>query len=173
MTVRCADCLPSDATEKLAEIQRSLCTIEPRSEQFAKLQRRYFATMEKYADAGHGACPLRGAAVAEAVILELRMLEAWQIDVPHYAVMPNHWHAMLVPRSGCMHSLSAILKRLKGRSARRIRDIVGGHGAVWQREWFDRWMRDETEWDKCVAYIRNNPVKAGLVANWPDFAWCK
>jgi len=35
---------------------------------------------------------------------------------------------------------------------------------LWQREWFDRWMRSDSEYEKCVGYILNNPVKAGLVA---------
>jgi len=44
---------------------------------------------------------------------------------------------------------------------------------VWQREWFDRWIRDEAEWEKCVAYIRNNPVKAGLARTWVEHPWTK
>jgi len=63
------------------------------------------------------------------------------------------------------------MKRLKGRTARRIRALLGGRGPVWQREWFDHWMRSDAEWEKCVAYIRNNPVKAGLAPIWSDHRW--
>ncbi len=57
------------------------------------------------------------------------------------------------------------MRRVKGRSARAINALAGISGRLWQPEWFDRWMRDEAEFEKCVRYIRNNPVKAGLVAN--------
>ena len=75
---------------------------------------------------------------------------------------PNHWHALLVPEDARAHSLSEVMKRLKGRTARRIRLLLPGIGRFWQGEWFDRWVRDDAEWDRIVTYIRNNPVKAGL-----------
>jgi len=65
------------------------------------------------------------------------------------------------------------MKRLKGRTAKRIRGALGGSGAFWQREWFDRWMRDDAEWERCAAYIRNNPVKAGLAEKWEAHPWTR
>lgn len=122
--------------------------------------------MEKYLDAGAGECLLRNTACAAIVTDELQSSTDWLIDVPHSTIMPNHWHALVVPRSTCTHSLRAIMKRVKGRTGNRLPKTIGGPGPVWQREWFDRWMRNDTEWAKTVAYIRNNPVKAGLVSTW-------
>ena len=34
-------------------------------------------------------------------------------------------------------------------------------------------VRNEAEWDRIVAYIRANPVKAGIVARWEDHPWTK
>jgi putative transposase len=104
---------------------------------------------------------------------EFIALADWQIDVPHFTIMPNHWHALLVPSSNSPQSLSAIMKRLKGRTAKFIRRLEPGHSPVWQREWFDRWMRSDAVYEKCIAYIRNNPVKAGLVKTWTDHPWTK
>ena len=51
------------------------------------------------------------------------------------------------------------------------RDDPGGRGGVfWQREYFDRFIRDDEHYRKAVEYIHNNPVKAGLVPqaeDWP------
>ena len=173
VTVRCADGLPRDVVTRLQEIHLNLQAVVPRSEMFAASQRAYFRTMEKYLDRGLGACVLRKPAAAQVVISELDLLTEWQVAVPHYSVMPNHWHALLVPQAGCAHSLSEIMKRVKGRSAKGIRHRCGGTGAVWQREWFDRWVRDEAEWERIVDYIHDNPVKAGLVRAWSDHSWTR
>lgn len=164
--VRCADSLPAEAVIRLAEIERTLAAIDANSPLFLEFQRRQFRTLEKYLDAGSGECALRKPAIARMIVEELNALDDWQVSVPHFTVMPNHWHALVVPREACSRSLAGIMKRVKGRSGRRIRATIGGRGPFWQREWFDRWMRDDAEWEKCVDYIRNNPVKAGLAKSW-------
>ena len=35
-------------------------------------------------------------------------------------------------------------------------------GLVWQREYFDRYIRDDRHLLAVIDYIENNPVKAGL-----------
>lgn len=173
VTVRCADSLPATALARLGELQRTLAAIQPHSPEFAGLQQRIFLTLEKFLDAGHGACPLRAAACARVLEEEFSALAEWEVEVSHYTIMPNHWHALLTPAENCAHSLAQIMKRLKGRSARRVRQLLGGHGAIWQREWFDRWLRDEWERERVVNYIRRNPVRAGLVADWTSHPWTR
>ena len=172
VTVRCADSLPRHAVDRLREIHDSLLTITPNSDQFAALQREYFLSMEKHLDALHGSCVLARNTAAQIVATELAALREWGIDVPHYSIMPNHWHAMLVPRDRS-RSLSEVLRRVKGRSARAINALAGKSGRLWQPEWFDRWMRNEAEFEKCVRYIQNNPVKAGLVASAGKHPWTR
>ena len=173
VTVRCEDSLPKEAVLRLKELAESIRSIEPNSEQFAGLQREAFRTAEKYLDAGYGSCPLALAGAAELIQSEFSALADWQVAVPHYTIMPNHWHALIAPEPNCPHALSAIMKRVKGRSAKSLRRLMGGQGPVWQREWFDRWIRSEAGWEKCVAYIRNNPVKAGLVQTWQQHPWTR
>lgn len=173
VTVRCADSLPKEAVIRLAELSDELAKLVPASAQFAAFQRETFRTLDKYLDKGYGACPLRRADVAIDLVGEFNALSEWDVAVPHFAIMPNHWHAMIVPPSNDRASLGAIMKRIKGRTARSIRTVIGGHGPVWQSERFDRWMRSDAEWEKCVAYIRNNPVKVGLVKTWTDHPWTK
>jgi REP element-mobilizing transposase RayT len=173
ITVRLADSLPREVVLRLQETHRNLKEIEAQSEQFATLQRQYFRIMEKYLDVGMGACCLRTPSAAEVVADELTTLHEWDVEAPHYCVMPNHWHALIVPKPNCVHSLGDIMKRVKGRTAKYLRRIVGGSGPVWQPEWFDRWIRNDFEWDKTIDYIRNNPVNAGIVARWQDHPWTR
>jgi len=47
---------------------------------------------------------------------------------------------------------------------------LGRQGVLWQREYFDRYIRDEGHLQAVIAYIESNPVKAGLVrraGDWP------
>jgi len=46
-------------------------------------------------------------------------------------------------------------------------------GPFWQAEWFDHWVRDDPEQSRIVDYIRQNPVKAGLVSSWEHYPWAK
>jgi REP element-mobilizing transposase RayT len=173
VTVRLADSLPREVVLRLQEIHRSLSAIEPKTDQFAALQRTYFRTMEKYLDAGAGACWLKRADITEFIAREFAALNDWNVDVAHYTIMPNHWHALISPTATCEQSLSAVMKRIKGRTAKCIRHVIGGNGPVWQREWFDRWIRNDGEWTKTLDYIQQNPVKAGLVRRYEDHAWTR
>ena len=173
VTVRCADSLPREAVEKIRELHLNLAGIPAQSPQFAAFQRQVFRTLEKYLDAGAGSCPLRHPEAACIIMEEFEAMAEWQIGVPHFTVMPNHWHALFVPSDAGVHSLSAVMKRLKGRTGKRIRTALGGRGPVWQGEWFDRWVRDDTEWTRIVDYIHANPVKAQLAASWSEHPWTR
>src|SRR5688572_1983731 len=124
VTVRCADSLPREVIKLLQEVGAKLNSIEPKSEAFAELQRFYFRTLEMHLDEGRGSCPLRNQSAASLLLEEFNMLREWQVDVPHYVVMPNHWHPMVEPRESCTRSLPEIMRRVKGRSARAINRSV-------------------------------------------------
>jgi putative transposase len=173
VTVRCADSLPRDALLRIGELVQSMRLITPHSSQYAAFQKEIFRTQEKYLDSGFGRCPLRCPDSAKIVNDELAALSDWEVSVPHFTIMPNPWHALIIPDCDRPRTLSSFMKRIKGRTASRIRSSIGGSCPFWQREWFDHWIRHDAEWDKCVAYIRNNPVKARLVSAWSDHPWTK
>ena len=82
--------------------------------------------------------------------------------------MPNHVHVLTVFRDG--FPLAAAIRDWKGFSARRINAILGREGAFWQKDYFDRFIRDEAHFERVRFYIENNPVSAGLIrdaASWP------
>lgn len=54
--------------------------------------------------------------------------------------------------------LPEIVRAFKAFSARRINEIKGGAGhAVWQRNYYERVIRNHTEWDWIDRYIEVNP----------------
>ena len=81
-------------------------------------------------------------------------------------VMPDHVHMLIKPREiklGEWFDLGEIMKGIKGVSARKINEILGATGSVWQDENYDHIVRDEQEFDQKLQYMLLNPVKAGLV----------
>ncbi len=76
--------------------------------------------------------------------------------------MPNHVHVLFTLRED--RTLEAVLHSWKRHSAREINAWLGRTGALWQRDYFDRLVRDAAHFARCVRYIRRNPVKANLNA---------
>jgi REP element-mobilizing transposase RayT len=85
-----------------------------------------------------------------------------------WVVMPNHVHAIFQPHS----EMPAIMRWLKGRTARVANRILGRAGApFWKEESFDHWVRSAEELSGLVEYVEDNPVKAGLVSSKALWRW--
>jgi REP element-mobilizing transposase RayT len=85
---------------------------------------------------------------------------------PH-VVMNDHVHILACPISG--HPLSKIQHSWKSYSTHVLQRRHGRVGRVWQREAYDRIVRDEKEWTRFSSYIMTNPVR-----RWPnitDYRW--
>ena len=89
-------------------------------------------------------------------------------------VMPEHVHLILTPErdlDGWPYRLSAILKLIKGASARSINRLMGKNVPVWQDESFDHVLRENENLAEKLEYIRQNPVRRGLVSKPEDYRW--
>lgn len=84
--------------------------------------------------------------------------------------MPNHVH-VLVKLAHESPSLSSIVHSWKSYTAKQINQQLGRTGPLWMRDYFDRYIRDDAHLHACVEYIRQNPVKAGLVHKAEEWPW--
>ena len=84
-------------------------------------------------------------------------------------VMPDHVHLIVMPYETV--SLVDVLSAIKSASSHRVNRLLGGRGAVWQRESFDRLVRSGDNLDKKRQYIFDNPARKGLVDRWEDYPW--
>ena len=75
-------------------------------------------------------------------------------------VMPNHVHALFVQNANW--PLEKLLRSWKSFSSRKINSLLGRDASLWQRDYFDRLVRDQKHFANCVRYIRRNPAKARL-----------
>jgi len=90
----------------------------------------------------------------------------WHFDTVRYAlhayvVMNDHVHALVQPSPGW--ALEDILQSWKSFTTNRMQREKGRRGSVWQDEYFDRAVRDDTEYEQKRDYILHNPYK-----RWPD-----
>ena len=152
VTFRLADSLPQEVQERwreLPEIERA-------------------REVERHLDTGAGECLLARPELADLVVQALRHHEDRYV-LHDFVVMPNHVHLLLTPGPG--QTLSDILHGIKSWTAQEFNVLLGRSGVLWQRESFDRVARDDDEMQRLAAYIRHNPVKAGLCAEEAGFRW--
>ena len=121
---------------------------------------RFSVQVERWLDAGHGACLLRRRECAQIVAETLRHFEGERLVLISAIIMPNHVHALFVQNSEW--PLEKLIQSWKRFTAREINNLVGRSGNLWQRDYFDRLVRDEKHFANCVRYIRRNPEKAHL-----------
>ncbi|WP_263264548.1 transposase [Pseudomonas sp. RIT-PI-S] len=77
-----------------------------------------------------------------------------------WVVMPDHLHWLFELGEG---DLSAVVRRVKARSAQAVNQQLGRTGALWQKGFHDRAIRREEDLRSVARYIIMNPVRAGLV----------
>lgn len=77
-----------------------------------------------------------------------------------WVIMPNHLHLLLEPIKGA--KLADIMQRLKSYTSHEANRMLGRRGHFWNKEYFDRYIRDGNHFAKALRYIEMNPVKAGL-----------
>ena len=167
ITFRLADSLPQS---KLRELDEELAALPDAKRD---IQRR--KEVEKWLDAGKGCCALRHPAVAEIVQNALFHADGQRYRLLAWCIMPNHVHVLIQP----LISLPRIVQAWKGftgnwakshNAALRL-GIPGQH--FWQREMWDRYIRDATHLGNVIKYIHENPVHARLCRNPEDWPWSR
>lgn len=97
-----------------------------------------------------------------------------EIYADEFIIMPNHFHGIIwihdVGATGSVarvnsigiqpNSLGSIIGQFKSQVTRRINHIRGTPGKlVWQRNYYDRIIRNMKELNCIRSYIENNPFK--------------
>lgn len=111
-------------------------------------------------DLGHGCALLGDPACAEIVARALLFHDGERFAMAAWCVMPNHVHALLTTRKE--FELGAVVRTWKQFSANQLNKTTGRRGPLWAADYFDRYMRDQPQFDAAKHYIEMNPVSAGL-----------
>jgi REP element-mobilizing transposase RayT len=166
VTFHLADSLPQTV---LLRLEAELNTL-PAEKRDGERRKR----IDAWIDACHGSCVLRKPAIADMVQGSLLTFDSQRYRLLAWVVMPNHAHVLFQPMNGW--TVAKIVAAWKKFTARKIcddrRDSVEDSGApVWHREYWDRYIRDQTHLQQAIEYIHLNPVKAGLVVTPERWRW--
>jgi len=151
VTFRLADSLPA----KLIERWKHDLSSSP--ENVARLLARKIA---RYEDEAHGSCVLRRPDAASVVQQVLFHFDGERYRLLEWVIMPNHVHVLIHCLPG--FRLGDIVRSWKTFTARKINELTGKSGGLWEPDYHDRYIRDLDHLANVRAYIRNNPVKARL-----------
>jgi REP-associated tyrosine transposase len=101
------------------------------------------------------------------VLFAKRAEEIFNVAVGRYVIMPDHVH--LFVRGAHNFRLGAWIGALKQALAKAAM-LSRVKGQVWQEGFFDHLLRTDESYSQKWNYVRENPVRAGLVkstADWP------
>ena len=111
--------------------------------------------IQKWLDRGYGECILCPENTRVIVEKSLLHFDGDRYYLHAFVVMPNHVHVLFTPDIGW--SVSTILQSWKSFTAKRINALRGRTGTVWQKESWDRFIRNPRHFSRTVDYIVNNP----------------
>jgi REP element-mobilizing transposase RayT len=144
ITFRLADSVPSRLLAQWESERAAWLQVHPESwstEIELEYQERFSGALESWLDAGHGVCRLGRRDCAQIVAETLHHFEGERVAMISFVIMPNHVHALFVQNPEWL--LEKLVRSWKGFTARQINAVLGRSGGLWQRDYFDRLVRNE------------------------------
>ena len=96
--------------------------------------------------------------VIDLVIEYCKEISPMFFDLIALSVMPNHLHLLFIQKK----DMGELMQKLKGGLAFKINKHLGLKGGFWERDYFDKAIRDERHFQLTYEYIKNNALKASL-----------
>jgi REP element-mobilizing transposase RayT len=99
------------------------------------------------------------------------------VEIDEFIVMPDHLHGIIVLTGADGHpslSLPQVVQRFKSLTTTRYRQGVQASGwepyggSLWQRNYYERIIRDEAELHRIRQYIQQNPLRWTLEREHPE-----
>ena len=192
VTFRLGDSLPKSTIDELRKELKTKVAILERNKgkgyknEIRKEKERFFKKYDHQLDIrSFGSCYLKQAEIAKIICDKLHELDGDKYELIAYCIMPNHVHVLfdtaiqVVDEEGFFlknipenyFQLNQIMKLIKGSTAFAANRVLNRKGKFWQKDSFDRYIRDEEELWRTIYYIIENPVKAKLVEHWKEFSY--
>src|SRR5919197_1885348 len=89
-------------------------------------------------------------------------------DIHAFCLMGNHYHLVV---EATLEDLSDGLRLLNGAYAREFNARHGRRGHLWGDRYWSEPIEDDAQLAATIAYVLENPVRAGLCDGPDDWAW--
>ena len=165
VTFRLADSLPDNKLDAYREEQEVWVSAHPEPwdvQTCEEYQRLFPDRFQSWLDSGYGECLLKNEKVREIVEVSLNHFAEKRYSLYSYVVMPNHVHVLFMPEEG--FDGREIVSAWKRFTAKEINKLLNRQGSVWQKESYDRLVRDVEEFNTYRSYIRSNNEKLAFDA---------
>ncbi len=163
VTFRLADSIPQDKLSVWREGESEWAKHHPQPwDESTQLEHdTLFGTaIEQWLDSGFGSCLMKDEGARHIVEEALLNFDGERYRMYGFVVMPNHVHACFMPLGG--YTVSDIVQNWKSFTAKAVNKLLGRRGVFWQKEYFDRYIRNERHFERVLRYIHRND---------PSIAW--
>lgn len=126
-------------------------------------------TIDAALDRCDGPRPLADPQAAKTVQNAILHFDGDRYRLLAWCVMPNHVHVVVEAFAG--FPLGGLVRSWKAFSAAQINRANGRRGAFWAPDYFNRYIRGESDLGATISYAENNPVVAGLASTPGDWPW--
>lgn len=159
VTFRLADSLPMSAMNEIKVFERYWQMKSDRGEWTADMADEYrqkrAALENDLLDKALGSCILKDESVRQQLVDVIMHFDKVRYLVHTFVIMPNHVHLLLEPFEGWR--IQDIMHSIKSYSTKVINRMLGRSDVLWEREYFDRRIRDSRHYGAVVRYIEGNP----------------
>ena len=84
----------------------------------------------------------------------LMSFENEKYEIDYYQIMPNHIHFIVNIKDDKLIDLSKVISQIKSKCTNLIK-----YKNLWQKNYYERVVRDEKEYNNIVKYINENPYR--------------
>jgi REP element-mobilizing transposase RayT len=173
VTLHVRGAIPDSAVKRIHADATNLMNM--RGSDYSRKQKLIFKRLEEWLDRSDHQEWLTDPKVACMLRNAIEVRSNGQKWTPlHWVIMPSHLHILYIGGNASMKNLMRDFKRWTATQANKMLGRSGER--FWQDEWFDHWSRSAGETERIGHYIRQNPVKAGLVEkaeDWPYASWAQ
>lgn len=95
-------------------------------------------------------------------------LDGWPVG--RYVLMPDHVH-LFARATRDAKPLARWVQTWKSLSSRQLSETLSLPPPIWQKDYFDRFLRSSESYAEKWRYVASNPVRAGLCRQPEDWPW--
>jgi len=100
------------------------------------------------------------------VALLKKVCQENNIPLYAYCIMPDHVHLLI--SASARKGIVEFVREIKSLSTKMAWQH-GYNGTIWQRSFYDHFLRKDEDCRIVANYIVHNPVREGMVEHWKDY----
>ncbi|TAG10046.1 MAG: leucine--tRNA ligase [Verrucomicrobia bacterium] len=162
-TWRLADSIPQEKLNQWRAERDAWTAIHPEpwdTDTENEYHQRFSKSIDEWLDSGSGECILQNSSISKIVADAMHHFDGDRYFLESFVIMPNHVHVLF--RLSPDHLLEDVIHSWKSFSAKEINKARSTSGEVWQKDYWDRIVRDRDHHDHLQTYIAENPKRARL-----------